>query len=209
MGAAEATGDEVILKGICFEAVVGLDAWHRPDKIQPVELELHLTPPAGLEAAAREDSVNYTIDYGKAYKSLKAAVFDQKFDSVTQLYQAIRSSLPVTASWSISVVLPKGILAANNGIGFSWRGHTEGSSPTPVFQEMTIRDLECRCIIGVNSHERLEKQKLQITFHIWGMENRLSSAIHAGVSMEPSPGLAYQDMVKEVVEVSASSLCQR
>lgn len=202
MDVAEARGDKVILKGIKFEAAVGLDAWHRPDKVQPVELEVHLTPPAGLEAAAREDSVNYTIDYGKLYKALKAAAFDRKFDSVTVLYQAVRASLPEASAWFVKVGLPKGILAANHGVEFSWSGDTNESSPAPVFQVMNVRDLECRCIIGVNSHERLEKQKLQITITVWGTENRLSPSMHAGVSMDPSPRSAYQDMVKEVVEVS-------
>jgi len=198
--------DKVILKGIKFEAVVGLDAWHRPGKTQPVELELHLGPQGGLDAAAREDSVNYTIDYGKLYKSLKAVVFDQKFESVAKLYQAIRASLPEVSSWFISVVLPKAILAANNGIQFSWTGEPEDNSLMSVLQHMKIRDLECRCVIGVNSHERLQKQKLQVTITVWGMENHLSPSLLAGVDMEPSPGLAYQDMVKEVVEVSASPI---
>ena len=203
MDTAEIRGDKVILKGIRFEAVVGLDAWHRPDKTQPVELELHLARPGGLEAAAREDSVNYTIDYGKLYKALKAAVFDQKFDSVIQFYQAVRTSLPEVSSWFISVVLPKGILAANNGVRFSWSGEMEDGNQLPVLQVMGIHDLECRCVIGVNSHERIEKQKLQISVTVWGTENRLSPSIYAGANMNPSPGLVYQDMVKEVVEVSA------
>jgi len=208
MDATETRGDKVILKGIRFEAVVGLDAWHRPHKTQPVELELHLARPGGLEAAAREDSVNYTIDYGKLYKTLKAAVFDQKFDSVVQFYQAIRASLPDVSSWFISVVLPKGILAANNGVRFSWSGEMEDGNQLPVLQVMSISDLECRCIIGVNSHERLEKQKLQISLAVWGTENRLSPSIYAGVNMNSSPGLVYQDMVKEVAEVSALPLAE-
>ena len=202
MDTARTRGDRVILKGICFEAVVGLDAWHRPDKTQPVELELHLARPGGLDAAAKEDSVNHTIDYGKLYKSLKAAVFNQKFSSITQCYQAVRSSFPDVSSWVIIMTLPKGVLAANNGIQFSWSGAVEESNPMFVAQFMTVRDLECRCIIGVNSHERLEKQKLQITMTIWGTENRLSPSIHAGVDMESSGSMAYQDMVKEVIEVS-------
>jgi len=204
MDAADRRTDKVVLKGIKFEAAVGLDAWHRPGKTQPVELELHLSRPGGLEAAAREDSVNYTIDYGKLYKSLKAVVFDKKFESVTKFSQAIRASLPEVSSWFISVVLPKGILTANNGIQFTWSSESEDGSPTSVIQNMVIRDLECRCVIGVNSHERLEKQKLQVTIRICAVENRLSPSVLAGVNMEPSPGLVYQDMVKEVVEASAS-----
>lgn len=195
--------DKVVVKGVKFEAVVGLDLWHRPNKLQPVELEVHLTPPGGLEAAAQEDAVAYTIDYGKLYKSLRAVVFDQKFDGITQLYQAIKTSLPETTSWHINIALPKAILAANNGLCVTWTGHVDESGPSSVMQVMMVRDIECRCIIGVNSHERLEKQRLGITILVWGLENRLSPSILAGVSIDPCPNLVYQDLVKEVVDVSS------
>lgn len=196
--------DKVIVKGVQFDAVVGLDAWHRPGKTQPVQLEIHMTPPGGLEAAAREDSVAYTIDYGKFYKSLKTATFGGSFESVIRLYQAIRSIFPEVESWHISITLPKAILAANNGVHFTWNGNTDQNGVPLVMQVMTIHDIECRCIIGINSHERLEKQRLRITITIWGMENRLSPSIFAGVNMDPSPNLEYQEMVQDVVEVRFS-----
>lgn len=202
MNLAEAAADKVILKGIKFDAEVGLDLWHRPGKTQPVELEVHLTPPGGLEAAAQEDNVAYTIDYGKLYKALKAAVFNGKFESITQLYQGVRASLPETTSWFISLTLPKAILDANNGLQMTWNGQVEAGGLPSVTQALLIREIECRCIIGVNSHERLERQSLQISISIWGIENRLSPSIVAGVNMDPSPTLVYQGMVKEVVEVS-------
>lgn len=200
MNPLEVRADQVIVKGIQFEAVAGLDCWSRSGKAQPIELEVHLTPPGGLEAAAQEDSVAYTIDYGKLYKSLKSAVFNGNFTSITQLYQAIRASLPETTSWLISLTLPKAILPARGGLLLSWSGSVDDNGVPNVVQTMNVRDLECRCIIGVNSHERLEKQRLNISISIWGIENRLSSSILAGVSLDPSPSLIYQDMAKEVVE---------
>lgn len=194
--------DEVIVKGIQFEAAVGLDIWHRPYKPQPVVLEIHLSPHAGLEAAANEDSVAHTIDYGKLYKALKAGVFGQSFDSITKLYQAIRRSIPETPSWLIRVTLPKAALAAREGCEFTWSGETDSNGVLIVIQQMKIPGIECNCIIGVNSHERLEKQRLLIEIVTIGLENRLSQSIHAGVSWDPSPRLVYQDVAQEVVEVS-------
>lgn len=200
MNPTETGTDQVVLKGVQFEAVVGLDQWHRPGKIQPVELELHLTPPGGLEAAAQEDDVAYTIDYGSVYKKLKATVTNGNFASVTHLYEAIRAILPETVSWHISINLPKGILEANGGIQISWTGKVEPGGLSSVTQVMTIRDVECRCIIGVNSNERLEKQQLRISVMIWGIENRLSPGMLAGVSLQPAPTVPYQKMVKDMVE---------
>lgn len=194
--------DQVVVKGILFEAVVGLDAWHRPGKAQPVELEVRLAPSGGLEAAAREDSVAYTIDYGKLYKSLRAGVFNGNFESVTNLYQTIRTCLPEVVSWQISLNLPKAILTAKHGLQCIWTGSTDDTGITSVMQVLVIRDIECRCIIGVNSHERLEKQQLRITVSVVGVENRLSPSMLAGVNLNPAPGLVYQEMVQEVVEVS-------
>lgn len=198
--------DEVIVKGIQFEAAVGLDIWHRPHKPQPVVLEIHLTPYGGLEACANEDSVAHTIDYGKLYKALKAGVFGQNFESVTKLYQAIKQSIPETPAWLIRISLPKAILAAREGVEFTWTGETDSSGLVIVLQQMKIPGIECNCIIGVNSHERLEKQRLSIDIVTTGLENRLSQSMHAGVSLDPSPRLAYQDVTQEVVEVR--STCQ-
>ena len=202
------TTDKVILRDIQFEAVVGLDVWHRPGKPQPVSLDIHLTPSAGLEAAANEDAVSLTIDYGKLYKALKSAVFGSSFDSVAKLYQAIRSSVPETASWYISISLPKAVLSSRNGIQFTWSAQDDGSGVLTTIQQMHVRDLDCACIIGVNSHERLEKQRLLISITTAGIENRLSQSIYAGVSLDPSPRLVYQDMVQDVVEVCTNHLAR-
>lgn len=195
-----ASTDKVIVKGIQFEAVAGLDCWGRPGKAQPIELEVHLTPPGGLEAAAQEDSVAYTIDYGKLYKALTATVFSGKFETITQLYQAIRSSMPDVISWHVHLSFSKAILAAKGGLSLTWTGQTDETGAATVTQVMVVRDIECRCIIGVNSHERLEKQSLSVTLSVWGIENRLSPSMLAGVSLNPSPTLTYQEMVKEVAE---------
>lgn len=206
MDSATAIDDKVVLKGIRYEAVVGLDAWHRPNKSQPFELEIHLSPRDGLTAAAEDDNVAFTIDYGKLYKALNAAILGHKFASVHELYQTIRASVPDVKIWLISLTFPKAILSANNGLRMTWNGSVDENGLSNVLQIMNIDGLDCRCIIGVNSHERLEKQRLLIGLSIWGIENRLSPSMMAGVNMDPSPTLAYQDVANDVVErVSGSS----
>lgn len=206
MDVAVAMDDKVVLKGIRYEAVVGLDAWHRPNKSQPFELEVHLTPRDGLTAAAEDDNVTYTINYGTLYKSLNAAIQDHKFASIHELYQTIKASLPEVKSWLIDLSFPKAILSANNGLRLIWNGAVDENGLSSVMQTLKIDALDCRCIIGVNSHERLEKQRLLIGLSIWGIENRLSPSMLAGVNMDPSPALAYQDAANDIVErVSGSS----
>lgn len=198
--------DKVVLKGIRYEAVVGLDVWHRPNKSQPFELEVQLSPREGLFAAAEDDNVAYTIDYGKLYKALNAAILGNQFASVHELYQAIKGSLPDVKSWQITLSFPKAILSANNGLRMTWNGVVDENGISTVMQTLKIDGLDCRCIIGVNSHERLEKQRLLIGLSIWGIENRLSPSMLAGVNMDPSPALAYQGVADDVVErVSGSS----
>lgn len=206
MTSADSFADQVLLAGINFEAEVGLDLWHRPNKTQPVEVELHLTPIGGLEAASQEDNVAYTIDYGKLYKALKTAVYNGKFESVIHLYQAIRSSLPETVAWTIKVTLPKAILEADSGLQAVWNGRIEAGDLPIVDHVLTVRDIQCRCTIGVNTHEKLEKQRLIINISVSGIENRLSPSLIGGVNVTPSPSLAYQNMAKEVTEVSCSGI---
>lgn len=206
MNAIEAVADQVVLRGITFDAQVGLDLWHRSGKTQPVDLEVHLTPPGGLEAAAQEDNVAYTIDYGKLYKALKGSIFNGQFQGISQLYQAIKANFPETVSWTIIVTLPKAILEANGGLVVTWHGQVEAGGLPTISQVVSIRDIECRCIIGVNDNERLEKQRLSINLSIVGIENRLSPAMIGGVSIDPSPSLTYQNVAKEVAEVSFAHL---
>lgn len=215
--------DQVFLKGLKFEAVVGPDAWHRANKSQPIEIDIALTPVAGLDAAAQDDNVSYTIDYGKLYKRLVASISKQSFENVYHLCQVIRTSLPEARAFSVHVRLPKGVLAADDGAAFGWESHVSpADGEVEVKQTMTIKGIACRCIIGVNPHERIEKQKLDVTIHIEGVENRLSPAMLAGVSMdatselsEPAQQIIASSVVDrvegssyETVEALATAICQ-
>ena len=204
MALSDSFTDQVLLSGINFEAEVGLDLWHREGKTQPVQLDVQLTPIGGLEAASQEDNVAYTIDYGKLYKALKSAVFNGKFESVTLLYLAIRTSLPETVAWTLVVTLPKAILEADGGLQLTWNGRIEAGDLPLVDHSLTLRDIHCRCIIGINTHEKLEKQRLSINVTMSGIENRLSPSIMAGVDTNPRPTLVYQDLAKEITEVSSA-----
>lgn len=196
--------DQVFLKGLKFETVVGPDAWHRSTKSQPIEVDIVLTPTNGLDAAAQDDNVSYTIDYGKLYKQLVASVSKQSFENVHHLSQVIRASLPEARAFGVHVRLPKGVLAADGGVTFGWESHASVSDGiAEVMQTMIIKGIACRCIIGVNPHERVEKQKLEVSIHVQGVENRLSPAILAGVSMDTVSDLstpAYQAVANSVVE---------
>lgn len=195
--------DVVYIKGVTFEAVVGPDAWHRPNKAQPVIVHVRLSPAAGLHAAAQEDDVGHTINYGTLYKSLMLSLANQIFESVQALYQTIRGHLPATKSWTITVNLPKAILLAEEGVTFEWTSITGDDGVQLIAQSMQISKIISRCIIGVNSHERVEKQQLKITVLIKGLENRISPSMLAGVKVDAISIPVYQSLTKDIFEVGA------
>lgn len=195
--------DVVFIKGITFEAVVGPDAWHRPNKAQPVVVNVRLSPATGLHTAAQEDDVSYTINYGTLYKSLMLSLANQIFESVQTLYQTIRSQLPATKSWTITVKLPKAILLAEDGVTFEWTSVSGDDGVQLIVQSMQIANIVSRCIIGVNSHERMEKQQLKISVLIKGLENRLSPSMLAGVKVDAISVPVYQSLTKDIFEVCA------
>lgn len=189
--------DKIILRNIPFELVVGLDAWRRADKAQPVSVTIHLSPKTSFEAAALEDDVLLTIDYGKLYKKLSSSLNAQTYSGIDHLATEIVRLLPEHSGFEIEVNLPKAILQADSGLKYLFGTVETTQSEIPlVFRLLEIRRLSCACIIGVNPHERIYRQQLFLTIRLpnddaprlWSEGSEANTELH--------------DLVKSVVEVS-------
>ena len=193
--------DRVILRRIPFSVTVGLDAWGR-HKPQPVLLSLEI--PYDFQKAAVTDDVSQTLDYGKLYKSLTNKLVDPS-ESAAELALRIRDVVQPVEFFQANVVLPKGNLRADGGLQFAFEFRA-GESPgeTVVMQTLSIKGIRCPCIVGVNPHEREEKQIVVVNIDyrkgviIDGDPETLRYLLYSGTE----ESLLCTNMIREVVKVS-------
>lgn len=199
--------DTIYLRNFNLTATVGPDRWHRAGKSQPVILSVRLA--YNIRDAAATDDVVKTIDYGslckhltqyvqateresKGWKTLyefaggvgKEAV-GKAMEMGPSFYKGLEAEAQVTAQ--VEVVLPKGALRVEGGVGLGLE--MRGGQVAKESVEMMVRDLRVPCIIGVNKHERLEKQTVVVGLK---MSGPLPDSVLAG---------SGQEVVRTVAEV--------
>ncbi|KAI1616844.1 Dihydroneopterin aldolase-domain-containing protein [Exophiala viscosa] len=187
--------DKVILKNLKFDLAVGLDAWRRFGKPQPVSITVEVVPTSNLEAAAAQDNVNLSLDYGKLYKTLAGNLTNGEYPTIHVLISSLAEMMPDYAFLDIDIHFPKALLLVTGGV--LYRLQVDNSTPGVTTPSLTldIKQIACACIIGVNPHERLYKQSLFIDVSIPIITTALG----------PKPTEAHytaelHDMVQEIVE---------
>lgn len=194
--------DKIILKGIKFDLAVGLDAWRRVAKPQPVVLNLEIQPTFTLEAAAAKDDVNLTLDYGKPYKKLVKDLNETlTYPDVHLLISHISDIVADYSSLAIDISLPKALLPARQGLLYHALVDKSALGSATSSLSLTIQQIAADCIIGVNPHERVYKQPLFIDISVPIMASSL------GMSDDnEAEHHKVHDLVQEVVEVSSRPL---
>ena len=157
----------IILRGIRAEVHIKPDAWGRDSKTQPTIVSLELEPPKPLEQAARADDVSETLDYGKVYKKLSQHLIETYAVGVCELAFQIKDQIAQNArSYKIDIHLPKASLRASGGLFYVLRhaqAPTPGGADTSIWiQTLRISGIRCACIVGINPHERIHKQAVDV-----------------------------------------------
>ncbi len=183
--------DIVYLRNAALSANVGLDCWHR-NKPQPVLISLQLY--TSVRLAGENDDVLETINYGTVYKAVAAAIDSSKWPNLESLAGEIcRIGLETGGGKYVkaSVCLPKALLQAD-GIGFECAlRNAEGDNNILGDAESNIlfaTNLRLFCVIGVNKHEREDKQPLVMNLRFQGASEKGESD--------------YQGRLKPIFEVS-------
>lgn len=180
-------------------------------------------PSALVDRAARNDTVGPTLDYGKLYRQIEADVGKTFSDEEGEYAPAARtvvklaSDISTTASelvWQtfadtdplprdelplalwhehkeivVWIHLPKAILRADQGLKYRYR--LDGMSLQS--HKVTIEGIRCYCIIGINPHERREKQAVEL-----GLEWSDRNGDDAGLTRMLA---CYQKLTQTVAEV--------
>lgn len=168
--------DTVYLRNLHLSAIIGPDAWNRADKLQPIVLSLQLqidTTTAGIT-----DNIAKTFSYGQLCKDVTAKLNGQNFMSIDHFTSELAG---LADNWpgetlNMQVLAPKALLRVEGGFGrhfFLRRVETKNSGWKNWnwhvgSHEWVVQGLKLACIIGVNPHERLEKQNLSIDLRILG-----------------------------------------
>ncbi|MCJ1335242.1 trifunctional dihydropteroate synthetase, partial [Bachmanniomyces sp. S44760] len=162
--------DTIFLRNLRVTAIVGRDAWQR-DKAQPIAISIRLKK--DLTLAAQSDDVNKTFSYGTLFKDVTGFLnTDKGFSSVRDLQLGL-AQLSIDRQWkgkdmTVNIHLPKGHLRVDGGLYLS--RVSASTSPLEVHQKVretfSARGMRLACIIGVNPHERVQKQTVVIDLEI-------------------------------------------
>src|SRR5947209_16909847 len=151
--------DVVLLRNLRFELAVGSDAWHRRGKPQPVSISLEIGSGVAIQNAAAGDDVSKGLDYGKLYKLIhrRLTTSTAPFRDVHALQDAVRNCIASNVSVKLEIKMPKALLRAEGGLTYSRVEEYKDDYLRPT-ETLSISGIRCACIIGVNPHERVEKQ---------------------------------------------------
>lgn len=194
--------DTVVLRGIKQEIVVGKDAWQREGKPQPVHISIELSPLDDFQAAASEDDVSLTVDYGKLFKAISGSILTQKFESVRQLVISLVQCMPPFRQLEIEISVPKALLLVDGGLVHTIKiSRADSTNQMQVCHHVDLKQIRCNSIIGVNPHERIYKQRLLISlgFDHEGNEATLMATAEPGLFAD------FFECSQQIVEVSLKS----
>ena len=187
--------DTIILRDLKFELAIGLDAWHRPGKAQPVLLTINLQPRPNFEAAALEDDVNQTLDYGKLYKNINANIRDKQYGNIHGLMLDLVKIIDGYKLLNVDIVLPKAVLRLNEGLHYHLRVDRSVPDNVDATWSLAIKKIACTCIIGVNPHERVHKQTLYFDLVLGGVQN-----LDPGIDGDAVTDGSLHNMVNSIIE---------
>ena len=196
--------NSVFLKDMPFILDVGRDAWHRDGKTQPVNITLRVDHVNSIQDAAASDDISQSLDYGKLYKNIQRSLDNHKpHCNVRTIAGNILPCIQTSGvTGSVQIDLPKAALRAEGGLRYTLEQNTNPES-VDQYEALRISDIKCACIIGVNRHERRDKQ--MVIVHLSFINDAQPSSLPAiARSQVPATVIAvdnYHDIIDGVAKV--------
>ena len=169
--------DIISLRNFHMTAIIGPDAWNRPGRLQSILLTLKLF--MDTTSAGTSDDIAHTFSYGQMCKDV-TVLSHGHFRSIDDLTSSI-AGIALANDWpgeslEISIVAPKALLRAEGGlvreVKFRKQWIENGAAKRQVWglerHAWLVKELKVACIVGVNPHERLDKQQVTINLEILG-----------------------------------------
>ncbi|KAL8947053.1 MAG: hypothetical protein Q9222_006624 [Ikaeria aurantiellina] len=194
--------DTIYLRNLVISAVIGPDAWGRKDKVQPVVLNIRLK--IDTTAASTSDDVSHTFSYGQISREITSQLDGKTFNNLQHLITVLTT---FAAFWpgedtKLQALAPKALLRVEGGLEISHtmrRKERYEENGVPQVRHVdtrswSIKGLKLACIIGVNKHERLEKQSVNVDLRIPAIDPRTFDA-------KEGSSENWRTLVKRVCEV--------
>ena len=172
--------DQITISNLRTVANSGYDAWGRP-KAQPVSISIRLYLAQSTSPAANDDSVNSsTVHYGSLSKLLLSRVEQHKGqwlspDDFGQILISAALEAPlnpsIIAALELDICFEK---ASQFGQGITLQLHhtPQLKATAPV---ICLSHVRYPALVGVNSHERVMKQAVDITIWVDRMKPHISN----------------------------------
>ncbi|KAF1981928.1 FolB-domain-containing protein, partial [Aulographum hederae CBS 113979] len=151
------------------------DQWHRANYPQPASIDCRIR--TSIAEAGKSDDVANTVNYGTLSKAIhKLAAYSKSFDDLKAFAEALCKTASETAgndthkdcAVEVTVTLPQALILGE-GFGIQLKQDKSGKEDALQTQSLHafVRSLRVACVIGINPHERVEKQPvvLDLTFY--------------------------------------------
>ncbi|KAL8753765.1 MAG: hypothetical protein Q9199_004813 [Rusavskia elegans] len=194
--------DTIYLRNLNIAAVIGPDAWGRKDKVQPIILNIRVK--IDTSTSSTSDDINDTFSYGQMSKEITSQLDGKTFNNLQHLITVLTT---FAAFWpgedtKLQALAPKALLRVEGGLEVT---HTirkkdryeENGVPQVRHvdtRSYSIKGLKLACIIGVNKHERLVKQSVNVDLRLPAIDPRTFEA-------KEGPSENWRTLVNRVCEV--------
>ncbi|KAL8838868.1 MAG: hypothetical protein Q9205_000288 [Flavoplaca limonia] len=194
--------DTIYLRNLNIAAVIGPDAWGRKDKVQPVVLNIRLK--IDTSTSSTSDDINDTFSYGQMSKEITSQLDGKTFNNLQHLITVLTT---FAAFWpgedtKLQALAPKALLRVEGGLEVTHSirkkdRYEENGVPQVRHvdtRSYSIKGLKLACIIGVNKHERLVKQSVNVDLRLPAIDPRTFEA-------KEGPSENWRTLVNRVCEV--------
>ncbi|KAL8654988.1 MAG: hypothetical protein Q9226_003224 [Calogaya cf. arnoldii] len=194
--------DTIYLRNLNIAAVIGPDAWGRKDKVQPIILNIRLK--IDTSTSSTSDDINDTFSYGQMSKEITSQLDGKTFNNLQHLITVLTT---FAAFWpgedtKLQALAPKALLRVEGGLEVThsirkkdrYEEHGVPQVRHVDTRSYSIKGLKLACIIGVNKHERLVKQSVNVDLRLPAIDPRTFEA-------KEGPSENWRTLVNRVCEV--------
>lgn len=155
------------------------------------------------------DDLLHSFSYGQICKDLTSTIDAKTFVDIDRLTNALCGAARPWPGQKINgqVLLPKAFLRVDGGFRKHFaRSELPDGDWEPLEDRWVVEGIKAACIIGVNAHERLEKQTVNVDLTVSWTKSAQASGQR---SLLPLSTEQWQALVKRVLEVRRVTVSAR